>query len=157
MADLSYDEPVETERRPNGRFDKGKSGNPLGRPAGSRNKASLAAEAMLEGEAEQLTRKVLDLAHEGDLTALRLCLDRILPPRRERLLQFELPPLNSAWDAPRAMAAIAGAAAQGEITLSEATEMVKLVEAFVRALEVSDFEERIKMLEYKELLRKQKT
>lgn len=51
---------------------------------------------MLKGEAEQLTRKVLDLAHEGDLTALKLCLDRILPARRERLLHFELPPLNSA-------------------------------------------------------------
>jgi len=154
---FSDEEPAETGRAPNGQFDKGQSGNPQGRPRGSRNKATLAAEAMLEGEAELLTRKVLDIAREGDLTALKLCLDRILPARRERLLQFELPPLRSASDAPRAIAAIAEAVAQGEITLTEATELGKLVETFVRAIEASDFEERLKMLEDKDLLRQQQT
>ncbi len=147
VDDFSDLGPEERDRAPNGRFDKGTSGNPRGRPAGSRNKATLAAEAMLEGEAEELTRKVLDLAREGDMTALKLCLDRILPARRERLLEFELPPLSSACDAPKAIAAITKAVAQGEITLSEATGMGKLVEVFVAAIEASDFEERLKMLE----------
>lgn len=154
---LSYDEPAETERRSNGRFGKGTSGNPRGRPAGSRNKASLAAEAMLEGEAQQVTRKALDLALGGDSPALKLCLDRILPLRRERLLQFELPPLNSAADGPTAIAAIIEAVAHSELTLSEATGLVKLVEAFIGAFEAKDFEERLMLLEDLELRRQQRT
>src|SRR4029077_7685570 len=40
----------------------GQSGNPSGRPKGSRNRTTLAAEALLDGEAEQLTRKAIELA-----------------------------------------------------------------------------------------------
>ena len=61
-------------------FAKGASGNPLGRPAGSRHKTTLAMEALLDGEAEKLTRKAIDLALAGDMVALRLCLDRTIPP-----------------------------------------------------------------------------
>lgn len=108
---------------------------------------------MLDGEAETLTRKAIDLALAGsDIAALRLCLERILPARRERLLQFELPPLQSAADAPVAMAAITGAVAAGEITTGEAAELAKLVEAFIKALEASDFDERLKLLEAREIL-----
>jgi hypothetical protein len=63
---------------------KGQSGNPSGRPPGARHKATVAAEALLDGEAEGLTRKALEMALDGDTVALRLCLERILPPRRER-------------------------------------------------------------------------
>ena len=73
-------------------------GNP-GRPKGARNQATLAAEALLEGEAEALTRKAVELAKEGNLTALRLCLDRILPPRRERPLDMDFPMMTTAEDA----------------------------------------------------------
>jgi len=74
-------------------FEKGQSGNPAGRPPGARHKATVAAEAMLDGEVEALTRKAIELALAGDTTALRLCLDRILPPRCERPTSFELPRL----------------------------------------------------------------
>jgi hypothetical protein len=50
-----------------------------GRPRGSRGKATVAAEKLLDGEAKALTRKAIDLAKEGDTTALRLCLERIVP------------------------------------------------------------------------------
>jgi hypothetical protein len=114
-------------------FDKGTSGNPAGRPVGARNRATVAAEALLDGEAEALTRKILELAHKGDITALRLCLDRVVPIRRERLLNFELPPLDSTESAATesaatAMSAITAAVAAGEITLGEAAEVGKLVE-----------------------------
>jgi hypothetical protein len=123
-----------------GRFRPGHSGNPLGRPKGSLNRTTLAAAALLDGEAEELTRTVIELARNRDMAALRLCLERILPPRRERLIQIELPPLRKASDARKAMAAITAAVANGEITTSEATELAKLVETFLRALEASDFE-----------------
>jgi len=67
---------------PEGRFRKGRSGNPNGRPAGARNKATETAELLLDGEAAALTRKAVELALAGDAMALRLCLDRIIPPRR---------------------------------------------------------------------------
>ena len=84
-------------RQPRGRpFEKGRSGYPGGRRAGSRNKKTLAAMALLEGEAEGLTRKAVELAMRGDPAALRLCLERILPPCRERAVKFALPPIESA-------------------------------------------------------------
>ncbi|WP_346658170.1 DUF5681 domain-containing protein [Bradyrhizobium sp. 138] len=68
------------------RFQPGQSGNPRGRPRGSRNRTTLAVEALLEGEAEALTRKAIELATGGDIQALRICLDRLCPPRREATL-----------------------------------------------------------------------
>jgi hypothetical protein len=59
------------------RFKPGQSGNPNGRPKGSLNATTLAAQALLDGEAETLTRKAVELAKGGDLAALRLCLDRL--------------------------------------------------------------------------------
>ena len=67
-----------------GQFKPGQSGNPKGKPKGARHKATLAALELLDGEAEALTRKAVDLALEGDTTALRLCLERIAPPARMR-------------------------------------------------------------------------
>ena len=60
--------------RKQGRWTKGTSGNPDGRPMGSRNRATLAAQTLLDGEGERLTRKAIELALEGDRAALRLCL-----------------------------------------------------------------------------------
>src|SRR5215469_6310208 len=74
---------------PAGRFQKGQSGNPKGRPPGVRNKATEAAEMLLDGEAEALTRRAVERALEGDATALRLCLERIIPPRRGRAVRLD--------------------------------------------------------------------
>jgi hypothetical protein len=71
--------PVNTGEQQAGRFTKGESGNPAGRPRGSRNAVTLAAEAMLDGEAEALTRKAIDMALAGDTVALKLCIDRFSP------------------------------------------------------------------------------
>jgi hypothetical protein len=71
-------------------------GNPAGRQTGSRNKATLAAAAFLVGESEALTRRAVELAFAGDPTAMRRCLERVLPPRRERSVKFALPPIGSA-------------------------------------------------------------
>ena len=79
------------------RYKPGQSGNPTRRPKGARNKAAVAAEALLEGEAETITRKCIDLALEGDHTALRLCLSRILPVKREKGIPGLIYPL---WRAP---------------------------------------------------------
>ena len=46
-------------------FKKGDIGNPAGRPVGSRGKATIAAEALMEGETDRLTRKCIDAARRA--------------------------------------------------------------------------------------------
>ena len=128
-------------------FAKGQSGHPAGRPAGARNKKTLAAAALLEGEAEALTRLAVELAFLGDPMALRLCIERILPPCRERTVKFALPPIESAADIAPAMKAVTSALAAGAITPGEAATIAAVVDTFVRAIETSDFERRLKIVE----------
>jgi hypothetical protein len=130
-------------------FSKGASGNPGGRPAGTRNKAILAMEALLDGEAEAITRVAVDKAKEGDATALRLCLERILPPRKDRPVSFSLPQLGTVTDAPAATAAIVAAVAAADITVSEGSELARLVDTYVRAVEASDLDKRLRAIEEK--------
>jgi hypothetical protein len=132
-------------QRRGGRF---KPGNP-GRPKGARHKTTLAIEALLDGEAEALTRKAIELAKAGDLVALRLCLDRICPPRKERPVSFALPELSTAADAKLAASALVKAVADGELTPGEASELGRLLDAFTRVLDAAEFEERISRLEAK--------
>jgi hypothetical protein len=100
---------VNTGSKQAGRFQKGRSGNPSGRPRGSRNAATLACE-------EALTQKAIEMALAGDVVALRLCIDRICPPRKDRPVTFPLPPITSARDAAAIMAAVAEAVAAGRVT-----------------------------------------
>ena len=127
-------------------FAKGQSGNPAGRRPGSRNKATLAAAALLAGESEALTRKAVEMALAGDPIAMRLCMERVLPPCRERTVEFSLPPIEgttgegsepSARDVARAMDAVTSALAQGEITPGEAERIAGVVDTFVRAIETT--------------------
>jgi Family of unknown function (DUF5681) len=132
-----------------GHFRKGASGNPGGRPAGTRNKALLAIEALLDGEAEAITRIAVEKAKEGDATALRLCLERILPPRKDRPVSFSLPQLGTVTDAPAATAAIVAAVAAADITVTEGSELARLVDTYVRAVEASDLDKRLRAIEEK--------
>ena len=139
--------PDNTGEQQGGRFEKGRSGNPRGRPLGSRNSATLAAEALLEGEAEKLTRKCIELAMDGDTVALRLCLERIYPARRDRPVTFPLPPITSARDAADIAAAVAEAVAAGHITPSEAAEFGKVIEIYIRAYQVAELSDRVACVE----------
>src|SRR5215203_5980910 len=128
-------------------FQKGQSGNPNGKPKGTRHRVTVAAETLLEGEAEAITRKAIELAKGGDGPALRLCMDRILPARRDRPIFFNLPPLTKAADAVEANAALVAAVAAGKLTPSEAGDLSKLVEGYVRAVEATDILDRLAKLE----------
>ncbi len=129
------------------RWKKGQSGNPSGKPKGTRHKATLAAEALLDGETEALTRKAIEKALEGDSGALRLCLDRIIPPRKDRPISFDLPDMKTAADAVTGMASILVGVANSRITPAEAEVLGKLIECYAKTLEVRAFEERIEALE----------
>jgi Family of unknown function (DUF5681) len=128
-------------------FQKGQSGNPAGRPRGSRNKTTVLLQSLLEGEAEAIARKAIEMAKNGDITAIKVCMDRLASVRRKDPIAFELPPVGKARDASAAMAAVISAVGAGELTTGEAAEAAKIVDSYVRTLLATDFEERLERLE----------
>lgn len=135
-------------RRSDGTFAPGNSLG--GSRKGSRHRTTLAVEALLEGEAEGLTRKAIEMALEGDGPALRLCLDRIAPPRRDAPVSFALPPIKAAEDAVAASSALLAAVAEGEVTPDEAGRVMALLTAHKTLVEACDLEARIAALEAKQ-------
>lgn len=131
------------------KFKPGKSGNPKGRPKGSRNKTTMAVQALLDGESEALTRVVIEKALDGDSVALRLCLERICPAPKDRAIPsdaIKLPPLkNNNLDA--ISAKIVRAVAAGKITPAEGQSLAALLEAHRRMVETTDLEKRVAQLE----------
>jgi hypothetical protein len=130
---------TEPERKP-GTFQ---PGNP-GRRPGARNRTTLAALALLEGEAEALTRKAIDLAKGGDTVALKLVLDRLLP--KGRAVRLDLP-LRTLDDLDQAADAVRRALAEGTITLDEVGVLTNLLEARRRLIETTELERRLAALE----------
>jgi hypothetical protein len=128
-------------------FQPGQSGNPAGKSPGTRNKATRAIEAMLDGEAEEITRRVIDLAREGNSHALSLCLTRLCPTRRDRPAPFDMPRMETTADAVKAAGAIVEAVATGELTPIEAAALTKVVENFAKTLQIHDHEHRLRALE----------
>ncbi|QBM77725.1 hypothetical protein E2E30_08985 [Sphingomonas sp. AAP5] len=105
---------------------------------------------MLEGEHEKLTRKAIDMALEGDGPALRLCLDRLAPPRKDSPISMELPTVKSAEDTVAASSAVLAAMSAGEITPDEAGRVMALLTAHRSIIEVGDLERRLAALETKQ-------
>jgi hypothetical protein len=133
MADELLNPPRRVRGRP---FEKGRSGNPAGRRPGSRNRATLAAAVLLEGESEALTRKAVESALAGEPVALRLCIERILPVCRERAVSLALPSIESASDV-SAAANVTSALARGALTPGEAERIAIVVETFARAIDTT--------------------
>lgn len=121
-------------------------GNP-GKPKGSRHRATQAVERLLEGSSEAVTQKALDLALEGDTTALRLCMERIAPPRKDAPVKFALPPIGSASEAAKAASGVLKAVSKGRLTPLEGAAVMGLVENYRRVLETTELESRIALLE----------
>ena len=128
-------------------FQPGQSGNLAGRPKGARNRSSLAAEKLMEGEAERITRACINLALEGDSTALKLCISRLIPIKRERAISLDLPDLGGSQDSLKAIGAVLGAVAAGEITPGEGASITRLLEAHRAAFEIVELENRLNELE----------
>ena len=138
-------QPISNGQKPDGTFA---PGNKLGgRPKGARNKTTLAVEALLEGDAEAITKKAIDLAKDGDGAAIWLCMDRLAPPRKDSPVMFELPVIETAADAVAASAALLAAVADGDITPDEASRIMGLLTAHKTLVETCDLETRIAALE----------
>ena len=115
--------------KPRGRpFEKGQSGNPAGKIRGTRNKATLLAEALVADAAEAIVQTFIEEALDGNMPALLLAMKWFVPPCREQPLQFAMPPLESLADAPRAISSIAAGLTNGDLTARQAQGLVELVQ-----------------------------
>jgi hypothetical protein len=118
-----------------------------GRPKGARNRTTMAVLELLEGQAEALTQRAVELALSGDTTALRLCLERVAPPRKDNPVQFKLPQMKTARDAAQAAGAVLEAVSEGDLTPGEGAQVMGLVDSYRRTLEVTELEARVAALE----------
>jgi hypothetical protein len=132
-------------------FQKGQSGNPAGRPRGSRKNASHRARELLAEKTDEIVEKLREMALAGNIAALRLCLAQLAPAGKYEPLLCEMRPLQKAADAVGAMAGLAAAAAAGEITADEAAKFAKVISVYVSTLEAHDFEKRLVKLEQADL------
>lgn len=139
-----------TERKaPPKAWKPGQSGNPKGKPAGARNKATLAVLALMESGAREITEAVVEAAKGGDLVAARMILDRLAPPARERPISIDLPDIATVEGVSFAQQAIVQAVAAGDLLPGEGTALAGIVENRRRAIETEELERRIAVLEKK--------
>lgn len=143
MTETRIPAEVSGDRTPDGKFA---PGNP-GKPKGARHRATLAVEALIEGSAESLSQKAVDMALAGDTTALKLCLDRIAPPRKDSPVRFDLPDLQGPTGVLKGFEAVLSEISAGHVTPAEGTALVAFLEGYRRACETSDIEQRLAALE----------
>jgi Family of unknown function (DUF5681) len=133
--------------RHSGQWKKGQSGNPAGMPKGTRHRATMLAEKFMEDDAEDIVRAVVNAAKAGDPTAMRLCIERLVPVRKGRPITFDLPPVETVSDISKALGVIAKSMAAGELTPDEAGTVATVMEAHRKAIEMAEFEGRLRKLE----------
>jgi len=125
-------------------FEKGQSGNPSGRPPGIRDRRT-AMRALLEPHAPDLITKAVEMAKNGDAAALRICIDRLIPPAKAKDDPIALPGItHSVADNSRQ---VIKALAEGEITPEEAAIVLQALTSQVRIIEADEIEQRIAALE----------
>ena len=122
------------------------SGNPAGRPVGAKNRATVMAQALFDGEAETLTRKIIELAKNGDMQALKVCVDRLCPPMKAQAahVQVEIPKTDNISDIADAFIR---AAADGQLPPDVAAQLVSAVGTLARVVEIDELKERLVALE----------
>jgi hypothetical protein len=147
MNELASPPASAEKQQGNGRFQKGRSGNPAGRAAGSRNKASIMLEQLMADEGEAIVKRVIQAALTGDTAAARIILDRLCPPRRARHVSIDLPLIHTAADAANAIARVVQAVATGDLSPDEGAGVAGLIETFRKTLETQELEARIVALE----------
>lgn len=129
-------------------FEAGNPGGP-GRPGGSRNKATLALDALAEDDAQAVLVKQLELAKQGDQRAAEVILSRVWPVRKGRPVAISMPKVDRAADIVAALGAVADAVGAGNITPDEGAAVASILESKRRAIETAELEARIKALETK--------
>jgi hypothetical protein len=105
------------------------------------------AEQLLDGQAEQLVQKLVELALDGNVAALRMVLDRVCPPRKGQPVDIVMPPINSSQDVFPAIASVWTAIRDGQLTPEEASALSIVIDRSIHAIELQDIAKRIAALE----------
>ncbi|HET9215360.1 MAG TPA: DUF5681 domain-containing protein [Terriglobia bacterium] len=135
-------------QRASGRWAKGESGNPAGRPVGSVNHSHTVLRQLLVANSESVIAAVIKAAESGDMTAARIILDRVLPKRLCRPLDgLVLPAISNVADACKAMEAITNAVLAGVMSAEEGAHLSTVVETYRRTIEVAEVVARVERLE----------
>lgn len=127
-------------------FKPGQSGNPTGRPKGIKDRRVALREKLLP-HADQLIEMVTTFAKSGDMAAMKIVMDRIIPPLKEEPIHVSIPKIESAEDCVKAQAAVVNAVAAGEILPSDGQAMSGLIEAQRRAYETHELAKRLEAIE----------
>lgn len=136
------------ERRQRGRpFQPGRSGNPRGKRKGTRHRLTILAASLMEKDAKAVVQAVVSKAKDGDMSAARLVLDRVVPVRRGAPVVFDLPKIKTTGDLKDALGSILAAVAAGRLTPDEGMALGAVVDAHRKNMEVVELEERIAALE----------
>lgn len=136
------------KRIPPAAWKPGESGNPRGKPKGAINKTTRLALELFEHGIKNIAEVVIKQAQDGDLTAARLVLDKLVPNARERAVELPgLPSTESPAGVAEAQAAILQAVASGDLTPGEAATLSGIVENRRKAIETQELELRIQVLE----------
>ena len=139
--------PVKTGKKQDTKFKKGQSGNPKGRKQGSRSKATILAEQLLDSEVKELVNECIKMAKAGDSTAMKICMDRLIPPRKDRPISLILPQIETIEDAANAMKSVANAVSGGQVTPLEGQVLSAMIENYRKVVETFDHELRLAELE----------
>ena len=139
------------QKQENGRFQKGVSGNPSGKPKGIRHRSTLLAERLFGDEIRDICVSVIAEAKKGDMQAAKIILDRILPPRRDRLVAIDLPQIEKGVDLVQVMRHIVNAVSSGQISPSEGEALARILDIHAKTLELIELEQRVVALEKKPL------
>jgi hypothetical protein len=127
-------------------FERGINGNPAGRPPGIRDKRQ-AMRDKLVSHADELISKVVELAKEGDTAALRVCIERLIPPAKAKDDPVELPELAQRDALADCGQAVMTALAEGRITPDEAATIMGALSGQARIVETSEIDRRLRVLE----------
>lgn len=131
------------------KFSTGKSGNPAGRPKGSKNRATLLAIAAMEGELDAIVKSIIKAAKAGDMTAAKLVVDKLVPAAKDRPLNLTLPKVIDISSCLQAQTTLVDAVASGELLAGEGQMLSALIENQRRAMETQHLEQRLKAIEDK--------
>ncbi len=133
-------------RERGGQFKPGVSGNPAGRPRGSRDPRTVILAELLDDDGVKIVRRLIEQAKSGEPWAVRLCIERLLP-RHERRVAVEIPRAVDAASVGDAIASVIELASEGQLTIEEARGFLGLLEQQRKAIETNELAVRLEILE----------
>ena len=118
-----------------------------GRPKGSKNKTTKKMKELLEKFSESILQKCMSMALKEDRMALKLCMERLYPARRDGYVQMPPPRTNTVQEIAASNGKVVQAIARGDITPTEGESISRILEEQRRMIESANWEARIKALE----------